>query len=73
MPRSKESDLAKAEKTYRARTGVGCDCFHHKVHQNLTRETRGYVVAFLEKVERCKMTATNLHNAFLLDTEECHE
>ena len=53
----KESDLAKAKKTYKAKTGVGCDGFHPKVPQDLTRETRGCVVAFLEKVERCKMTA----------------
>ena len=31
--------------------------FHPKVPQDLNRETRGYVVEFLEKVEQCKMTA----------------
>ena len=35
----------------RRKTGVGCDGFHPKVPLDLTRETRGEVVEFLEKVE----------------------
>ena len=53
MPRLKESDPAQAAKTYKAKTGVGCDGFHPKVPLVLTRETRGEVVEFLEKVEQC--------------------
>ena len=34
------------------KTGVGCDGFHPKVLLDLTRETRGEVVDFLEKVEQ---------------------
>ena len=43
----KDSDLAKAAKIYKAKTGVGCDPL------DLTRETRGEVVEFFEKVEQC--------------------
>ena len=32
-------------------TGVGCDGFHPKMPLYLTKETRGDVVEFLEKVE----------------------
>ena len=31
MPRLKESDMAQAAKTCKAKTGVGCDGFHPKV------------------------------------------
>ena len=41
MPRSKESDLEKAARNYKAKTGVVCDDFHPKVPLDLTRETRG--------------------------------
>ena len=46
---------------------VGCD---GKVPLDMEKETRGEVVAFLEKVE---MAATSLHNDVFLDFEKCHE
>ena len=42
----------KTTKTYKAKTGAGCDGFHSKVPLALTRETRGEVVEFVEKVEQ---------------------
>ena len=55
MPRSKkESDLEKAARNYKAKTGVGCDGFHPKVPLELEKETRGKVVDFLGKVEQCE-------------------
>ena len=33
---------------YKAKTGVGCDGFHPKVPLDLTNETNGEVVEFLE-------------------------
>ena len=53
MPRLKESDLEKAARNYKAKTGVVCDGFHPKVPLDLTIETRGEVVEFMEKVEQC--------------------
>ena len=52
MPRLKEGDLDKAFGLYKAKTGVRCDGFHPKVPLDLTRETRGESVEFLEKVEQ---------------------
>ena len=52
LPRLKEGDLEKASRLYKAKTGVGCDGFHPKVSLDLTKETRGEIVEFLEKVER---------------------
>ena len=52
LPRLKECDLEKVSRMYKAKTGVGCDGFHPKVPLNLTKETRGENVAFLEKVEQ---------------------
>ena len=43
LPRLKEGDLEKASRMYKAKTGVGCD---------LTKETRGAIVEFFEKVEQ---------------------
>ena len=37
---------------YKAKTGVGCDGFPPKVLLDLTKETRGEIVEFLEKVEQ---------------------
>ena len=51
--RERESDLARAMKTCKANTGVGCDGFHPKVPLDSTRETRGEVMEFLENVEQC--------------------
>ena len=52
LPRLKEGDLEKASRLCKARTGLGCDGFHPKVRLDLTKETRGKVVEFLEKVEQ---------------------
>ena len=52
LPRLKEGNLEKAPRLYRAKTGVGCDGLHPKVPLDLTTETRGKVVEFLEKVDQ---------------------
>ena len=44
--------MEKTSSLYKAKTGVGFDGFHPKVPLNLTKETRGKVVEFLEKVEQ---------------------
>ena len=46
LPSVKEFGLEKVSKLYKAKTGVGCDGFHPKVHLNVTKETRGEVVEF---------------------------
>ena len=58
---------------YKAKTGVGCGGFHPKVPLDLTKETRGETVEFLEKVERSGMAAASMHDDVLVDCEECHE
>ena len=73
LPRLKEGDLEKASRTYKAKTGVGCDGFHPKVPLDLTKETRGEIVELLDKLEQWQMAATSLHNDVLLDSEECYE
>ena len=45
--------LEKAAKSCKAKTGVVCDGVHPKVPLDLTKETRGKVVEFLEKVLQC--------------------
>ena len=52
LPRLKGVDLEKVSRLYKAKTGVGCDGFHPKVLLDLTKETRGKVAEFLEKVEQ---------------------
>ena len=52
LPRFKECDLEKGSRLYKAKTGVGCDGFHTKVPVDLTRETRGEVVEFLEQMQQ---------------------
>ena len=52
LSRLKEGDLVKSSRLYKAKTGVGCDGFHPKVPLDLTKETRGEIVEFLEKVEQ---------------------
>ena len=64
MPRLIESDLAMAAKTFKAKAGVGCDGVHPKVPLQWNSLKKGEAVR--------KMAATSLHNAFLLDSEECH-
>ena len=49
MPRLKDGDLENVSRLCKARTGVGCDGFHPKVHLNLTKETRREAVEFSEK------------------------
>ena len=46
----KESDLENASRMFKAKTVVGCDGFHPKVLLDFTKETRGGIVEFLEKV-----------------------
>ena len=52
LPGLKEGDLDKASTLYRAKKRVGRDGFHPKVPLDLTKETRGDIVKFLEKVEQ---------------------
>ena len=52
LPRVKECDLERVSRLCKAKTGAGCDGFHLKVPLDLTKETRGEVVEFLEKVEQ---------------------
>ena len=40
------------KKHLKAKTGAGCDGFHPKVPLDLTKETRGDIVEFLEKVKQ---------------------
>ena len=47
-----KADLENASTWYKAKTGVGCDGFHSKVHLDLTKETRGEVVEFLKNEEQ---------------------
>ena len=42
----------KASRMYIAKTGVGCDGYHPKVPLDLTKETSGEIVEFLEEVEQ---------------------
>ena len=46
------NELEKAAKSYKAKTGVGIDGFHPKVPLDLTEETTGEVVEFLDNVEQ---------------------
>ena len=69
MPRLMESDLEKAARNYKAKTGVGCD---GKV--SLEKETRGEVVEFLEKVEQCGRWPQQVCTMmFLLVSKKSHE
>ena len=53
---------------------MGCDGFNPKVLLELTTETAGAVVKFLEKGgTKWEMTATSLHSNVLLDIEERYE
>ena len=52
LSKLKEGDLEKASRLFKAKTGVGCDGFHTKVTLDVTKETRGEIVEFLEKVEQ---------------------
>ena len=48
---SREGDLKRHRHCTRQKTGVGCDGFHTKTPLDLTKETRGEIVEFVEKVE----------------------
>ena len=50
--RLKDCDLEKTSRLYKAKTGVGCDGFHPQVPLDFSKETRGEIVEFLEKVEQ---------------------
>ena len=39
---------------------------------DFTKETRGEIVEFLERVEQWQMPATSLHDDVLLDSSEYH-
>ena len=52
LPRLNECGLEKVSKLYKAKTGVWCDGFHSKVPLDVTNETRGEIVEFLEEVEQ---------------------
>ena len=74
LPRLEECDVEKVSRMYKAKTGVGRDGFHPKVPLELTKETRGAILEFLEKVEQSgKMAATSMHSDVLLDSEECYK
>ena len=74
LPRLQESDLVKAARTYKAKTGAGCDGFHLKVLQDMAKETRVSVVEFLEKVKQSgKWPQHACTTNVLLNPEECCE
>ena len=74
LPRPKECLLEEVSRLFKAKTGVGCDGFHPEVPLDLTKETRGEIVEFPEKVEESgKVAATSMQDDVLLDSEECHE
>ena len=52
LPRLTDCDLEKASRLYKEKTGVGCDGFHPKVPLDVTKETRGEILEFLEKLEQ---------------------
>ena len=52
LPKLKECHLEKVSRLCEAKTGAGCDGFHPEVPLDLTKETRGEIVEFLEKVEQ---------------------
>ena len=69
MPRLTECDLEKVSRMYKAKTEVGCDCFHPKGPLDLTKGTRGEIVEFLgECGAEWQIAATSLHNDVLLDS-----
>ena len=52
LPRLKESHLEEVSRVCKVKTGERCDGFHPKVPLDLTKETRGEIVEFPEKVEQ---------------------
>ena len=50
--KAEECLLEEVSRLFKAKTGVGCDGFHPKVPLNLTKEPRGKIMEFLEKVEQ---------------------
>ena len=53
LPRLKEGDLEKAASNYKATAEMGGDGFHPNVPLDSSKETRGNVAEFLEKMEQC--------------------
>ena len=62
LPRLKECHLEEVSRLYKAKTGRGCDGFHLKVPLDLTKETRGEIVNFLENsvVDRSRYRKANV-------------
>ena len=54
LPRLNAGGLDRTSRMYKAKTGVGCDGCHPKVPLDLTKETRGETVEFLEKEQSGK-------------------
>ena len=52
MPGLMESDLEKAARNYKAKTGIGCDGFHPQSSAGLGERNKRRGVEFLEKVEQ---------------------
>ena len=74
LPRPKECLLEEVSRLFEAKTGVGCDGFHPEVPLDLTKETRGEIVEFLEKVEQSgKVAATSMHDDVLLDVSRMRD
>ena len=66
----KKSDLEKAARKYKAKTGVGCDGFHPKlplVWRERNKRRGGGVLG--EGGTVSEMAATSLHNDLLLNSE----
>ena len=70
----KESDLAKVAKTYKAKTRkLGAMAFT-QISAGLSQRNKRKSGGILgEGGTVWEMAATSLHNAFLLDSNECHE
>ena len=67
-------DLEKSARSYKAKTGVGCDGFHVKVPLDLTKRNKRTSVGIIgEGGAVWEMAAANLHDDVLLETEECYE
>ena len=53
MPSLRQGEFEKAARSYKAKTGVGCDGFHLKLPLELSKGAAGDMVKFLEKLEHC--------------------
>ena len=50
---AKAENLEKTVRSCKATTGGSCDRFHPQVLLDISKETRGDIVKFFEKVEQC--------------------